>query len=109
MQLFPSSSIPSINYQPLPYSLFIQFIAIPHAETSLIAEDLDILMDSAYDEMWASCKYGELMYPGNNDDDELNAAPYANHCAVQWDRAVTRNSCCPWAIKAAVHILNVWC
>jgi hypothetical protein len=39
----------------------------------LISRDLDITTDEAYQVMIASASYGEMMYPHEEDDDELDS------------------------------------
>ena len=93
MQMFPQSAIPCENFHPLSYPLFIQTIAIPHAAMLLIADDLKLsTLDEALDIMFASCEYGNIVHPGGDDDNELQDALHANHCAMQKEMGYTRQS-----------------
>ena len=85
--MFPPSVISSVNYYPMSYHLFMQSIAIPHAAMILIAEDLNIsALDEALDVMWESCQYGNIVHPGDDNDEELQDALEACHLARQKEK-----------------------
>ncbi|KAG8219175.1 hypothetical protein J3R82DRAFT_4945 [Butyriboletus roseoflavus] len=73
LRLFPSQTMVTDAFKPLPYHHYFTYFLVPHIVANLIAEDLSTTVLNAHWTMISSSNAGELLHPKSDDNPKLDA------------------------------------